>query len=137
MQGGRVFRDVCSELGEPMSDLRADVLKAEHYGVAQRRWRVFVVARASGAAPAPPPPLSDFPVEAAELGGLAVTPGAADAIGDLPPLQQGEDKSDVPCAEATSDYQRFCRGEMTAEEYLDGLRGQQRPQVEVQLEPAA
>jgi DNA (cytosine-5)-methyltransferase 1 len=137
MQGGRVFRDVCSVLGESMSDMRADVLKAEHFGVAQRRWRVFVITRSSGTAPEPPPPMTDFPVEAAERRGLAIAPGAADAIGDLPPLRQGEDKSDIPCTEATSDYQRFCRGEMTAEEYLGGLRDQQGPPVEADVKLAA
>jgi DNA (cytosine-5)-methyltransferase 1 len=137
MQKGRVFRDVCSVLGESMADLRADVLKTEHYGVAQRRWRVVVVARANGAAPAPPVPLTDFPLEAAERNGLAVTPGAADAIGDLPPLQQGEDGSDIACAEAASNYQRFCRGIITAEDYLDGLRTEQGPPGEEQLELAA
>lgn len=125
MQKGRVFRDVCSVLGESMADLRADVLRTEQFGVAQRRSRIIVVARATGTAPTPPGPVTDFPVEAAARRGLAVTPGAKDAIGDLPPLQQSEDGSDVACAEPTSDYQRFCRGLITAEEYLDGLRAEQ------------
>jgi len=137
MEEGRVFRDVCSVLGEPMSDMRADVLKTEHYGVAQRRWRVFVVARASGPAPTPPSPLTDFPLEAAQRRGLVIAPGAAGAIGDLPPLRQGEDRSDAPCAAARSDYQRFCRGEMTAEEYLERLRAQQLPPLDGELELAA
>src|SRR5207302_1215409 len=69
MQKGQVFRDVCSLLGHSMSDIRADVLKSEHYGVAQRRWRLFVVARADGRAPGPPPPVTDFPEEASQRRG--------------------------------------------------------------------
>lgn len=137
MQKGRVFRDVCSVLGESMADLRADVLKTEHYGVAQRRWRVIVVGRARGAAPPPPGPVTDFPVEAAQRSGLAIAPGAADAIGDLPPLRQGEDGSDAACAEPASAYQRFCRGLITAGEYLDGLRAEQGLPGEERLEVAA
>jgi DNA (cytosine-5)-methyltransferase 1 len=133
MQKGRVFQEVCSVLGESMGDLRADVLKTEHYGVAQRRWRVIVVARATGVAPSPPAPVTDFPLEAAERRGLAITPGAGDAIGDLPPLGQGEDGSDVRCADATSDYQLLSRGDITAEEYLGGLRAQQGPPGEEQV----
>ena len=54
MQGGRVFRDVCSVLGASMSDIRVDVLKAEQYGVAQRRWRVVGVASRPGRCPGAP-----------------------------------------------------------------------------------
>jgi DNA (cytosine-5)-methyltransferase 1 len=137
MQRGKVFRDVCSVLSEPMSDMRADVLKTEHYGVAQRRWRVVVVARASGSAPEPPARVSDFPPDEARRKGLAVTPGAADAIGDLPSLLQGEDGSDRPYAEPTSDYQLFCRGLISAEQYLTRLRAEHGPPDREQLTLAA
>ena len=137
MQGGRVFRDVCGVLGESMSDMRADVLKTEHYGVAQRRWRVLVVARSTGSAPEPPVRVTDFPADDAVRKGLAVTPGAADAIGDLPPLSQGEDGSDKPYREPTSDYQRFCRGLMTADDYLNRLRADAAPAGGEQLTLAA
>lgn len=137
MQGGKVFRDVCAVLGESMSDMRADVLKTEHYGIAQRRWRVVVVGRSSGSSPEPPARVSDFPVDDAVRKGLAVTPGAADAVGDLPPLTQGEDGSDEPYRELTSDYQRFCRGLMTANDYLSGLRAEAGPACEEQLTLAA
>lgn len=126
MQKGRVFRDVRSVLGESMSDIRADVLKSEHYGVAQRRWRVFVVARADGHSPLPPPPMTDFPPEAAERRGLAVTPGAEAAIGDLPPLEHSQDGSDLDCAEPTTDYQRLCRGAISPDEYLRRLGAQHK-----------
>ncbi len=122
MQKGRVFEEVRTVLGEPMNDIRADVLKSEHFGVAQRRWRVFVVARAQGSAPPPPAPISDFPPERAEERGLAVTPGAEAAIGDLPALAHSEDASDLECAAPTSDYQRLCQGEISPADYLLSLR---------------
>jgi DNA (cytosine-5)-methyltransferase 1 len=135
MQGGRIFRDVCSVLGVSMSDMRADVLKTEHYGIAQRRSRVVVVACAQGSAPASPAPVTDFPPEAAARLGRA--PGAADAIGDLPPLLQGEDGSTVPYGEATTAYQRFCRGMIAAEDYLARFRDLERPPTDGQLELVA
>jgi DNA (cytosine-5)-methyltransferase 1 len=121
MQKGRVFRDICAVLGESMSDIRADVLKTEHFGVAQRRWRVFVTARRDGSCPSPPGPLTSFPITDAEDRGLAVTPGAEEAIGDLPGLEPGCDGSNLDLNEATSDYQRLCREVITPEAYLDRL----------------
>jgi DNA (cytosine-5)-methyltransferase 1 len=137
MQRGKVFRDVCAVLGESMSDMRADVLKTEHHGVAQRRWRVVVVGCSSGSAPEPPARISDFPADQAVRQGLAATPGAADAVGDLPPLRQGQDGSDEPYGEPTSDYQQFCRGLISAESYLTRLRPANRSPRQEQLTLAA
>jgi len=137
MQGGRVFRDVCAVLSASMSDMRAEVLKTEQHGIAQRRWRVFVVASAEAAAPLPPARVTDYPPEAAEPRGLTTTPGADDAIGDLPPLGQGEDASNSRCSEPTSGYQEFCRGMILADEYLDRLRKGNRPPSQEQLALAA
>jgi DNA (cytosine-5)-methyltransferase 1 len=122
MQGGRVFRDVCAVLSASMSE---------------RRWRVFVVASAEAAAPLPPARVTDYPPEAAEPRGLTTTPGADDAIGDLPPLGQGEDASNSRCSEPTSGYQEFCRGMILADEYLDRLRKGNRPPSQEQLALAA
>lgn len=137
MQGGKVFRDVCDVLGASMADMRADVLKTEHYGVAQRRWRVVVVAAVEGAAPEPPAPVSDYPPNEAKRWGLAVTPGAADAIGDLPALAQSEDGSERECREAGTDYQHYCRELITPAEYLDRLRARHGTPAEEQLKLAA
>jgi DNA (cytosine-5)-methyltransferase 1 len=126
MDGGRVFADVCSALSGSMSDIRADVLKTERYGIPQRRWRVFVLARRDGPCPPPPAPISDFPPPAAERRGLAVTPGALDAIGDLPPLAPREDGSDMPLGAATSDFQRLCREEIAPAAYVEQLRARTR-----------
>lgn len=46
--------------------------------------------------------------------------GVEDAIGDLPPLQPGEDGSQYNYRfPAANLYQKFMRGEITADEYLD------------------
>jgi DNA (cytosine-5)-methyltransferase 1 len=125
MEKGRVFEEVRSVLGEPMNDIRADVLKSERYGVAQRRWRVFVGARAGGSAPDPPPPVSDFPPALAADRRMAVTPGAEAAIGDLPALEHSEDGSDLECAPPSTDYQCLCQGEISPADYLCRLRAEQ------------
>ena len=129
MQKGEVFRGICSILGESMSDIRADVLKSEHYGVAQRRWRVFVVARREGKSPEPPVPVTDFPADLAERRGLARTPGAEAAIGDLPVLQPSQDGSDLQSGEPTSDYQRLAHELITPSEYLALLRAEHRAPI--------
>ena len=82
----------CSARG--WRDIRGDVVRAEHYGV-----RAAPVARRRRRAPRrprPAPPASPCRTclkRTAERSGLAVTPGAEAAIGDLPPLNQGEDGS--------------------------------------------
>lgn len=133
MQKGHVFRTICSVLGESMSDIRADVIKSEQHGVAQRRWRVFVIGRTRGNAPAPPAPVTDFPAEAAHRQGLAITPGAKAAIGDLPALEQSQDGSDLRSADAGTDYQRLCRQVISPDEYLGRLRSQHQQPGEEQL----
>lgn len=137
MEKGRVFRDICSVLAESMNDIRADVLKTEHFGVAQRRWRVFVVARRDGTAPTPPDSVTDYPPEDARRKGLPATPGAAEAIGDLPALKPREDGTDREPAAPSSNYQRLCRGEIDPSAYLDQLRSARRTVAGEQLPLAA
>lgn len=122
MERGEVFRTVRTVLAESMTDIRADVLKSEHFGVAQRRWRVFVVARRDGACPSPPRAISDYPSQDAERKGLPVTPGAQEAIGDLPALEPGEDGSDRELAAPMSAYQRLCREQVAPRDYVADLR---------------
>jgi DNA (cytosine-5)-methyltransferase 1 len=137
MEGGEVFRAVRSVLGESMGDIRADVLKSEHFGVAQRRWRVFVVARRLGASPAPPGGLTDYPPEDALRKRLLLTPGAEAAIGDLPALKPGQDGSDLELRPPVSAYQRLCREEIGPAEYTSELRGGDGPLPSEQLSLAA
>jgi DNA (cytosine-5)-methyltransferase 1 len=137
MDKGRVFEKVQEVLGASMADLRADVLKSEHFGVAQRRWRVVVVARRAGAAPPPPTIISGYPVDDAGCKGVAVTPGARDAVGDLPKLTPGGDASDRELARPTSSYQRFCRELMTPADYIAELRAASKPVTGEQLALAA
>ncbi len=137
MQDGRVFRDICAVLGESMSDIRADVLKTEHYGVAQRRWRVFVTARRDGSCASSPGRLTSFPQSAAQEDGLAITPGAAAAIADLPALQPGQDGSELDMAEPATDYQRLCREAITPKEYLQHLAAMGSGSRDKQLSLAA
>jgi DNA (cytosine-5)-methyltransferase 1 len=137
MEKGKVFRAVRTVLAASMAHIRADVLKSDHFGVAQRRWRVFVVARRLGVSPPPPRALTDYPPEDAQRKLLPVTPGAEAAIGDLPTLKPGQDGSDLELAPAVSAYQRLCREETGPTEYLAELRGDRRPLPSEQLTLAA
>jgi DNA (cytosine-5)-methyltransferase 1 len=137
MEKGEVFRTVRSVLGSSMADIRADVLKSDHFGVAQRRWRVFVVARREGACPAPPQALTDYPPEDAQRKRLPVTPGAAAAIGDLPAIKPGEDGSHLELGPSASAYQRLCREELEPAEYVRELRGADPARAGEQLSLAA
>ena len=137
MQKGRIFKDVCAVLGRDMSDLRADVLKSEQLGVAQRRSRVFVVARRNGSAPAPPVNVSDYPPGQAKDRGVSLTPGAMEAIGDLPAIAHSEDGSALELDPPSSDYQRLCRGTLAPADYLARLRAHSQGSSGDQLELVA
>jgi DNA (cytosine-5)-methyltransferase 1 len=133
MEKGKAFQAVRTVLAASKYDLRANVLKSEHFGVAQRRWRVFVVARRSGVAPSPPEPVTDYPVQDAERKGLDVTPGAEEAIGDLPALSPGEDASGLSTGVPTSAYQELARGLIAPADYVGALRASRRPAAGEQL----
>ncbi|MBK8294180.1 MAG: DNA (cytosine-5-)-methyltransferase [Solirubrobacterales bacterium] len=133
MKKGKVFQQVCDVLGEPMADIRADVLKSDQFGVPQRRSRVFVVARREGQSPEPPSPVTAFPALEAAKRGVGVTPGAEAAIGDLPAIGPSEDGCQMALADPSSNFQRLSRGLIAPDEYLDVLKSQISVATEKQL----
>jgi DNA (cytosine-5)-methyltransferase 1 len=100
-------------------------LRAELYGVPQRRTRVVVLGgREELLPPAEPPEVTRMPGREQTLfdgAPLAVT--VRQALSDLPPLQPGEDGSGKGYASAPCHpYQEVMRGMITPAEYLDALR---------------
>lgn len=76
------------------------VLDASAYGVPQRRKRVFVCGRDDG---------REWPTPRPWEHGKVIS--VQEALGDLPPIGQGEDGSDSQYTESPSSaYQQFCRG---------------------------
>lgn len=121
MDGGRVFEMVRSELLREAKSLSSWKLKAEEYGIPQRRTRVILVG--SSKPMSPPPPVTQLDDAQASIFGVlppAVT--VSDALSDLPPLAPGEDGStkDYLC-EPCHPYQQFIRGFISAEAYLATL----------------
>lgn len=101
--GGEAVRAIKAELAALGYTVDEKVLKAENFGVPQERRRVVFIGNRIGAPVRHPEPTHG--------------PGALpyvtirDAIGDLPPLGNGEDRGEVKYASApTSHYQKVLRG---------------------------
>jgi DNA (cytosine-5)-methyltransferase 1 len=120
IDGGRVFDMVRSELLKEAKSLSTWKMKAEEYGIPQRRTRVILIG---GLQPvSPPPPVTQLEAQATLFGILPPAVTVRDALSDLPPLAPGEDGSTKEyLCEPLHPYQRFMRGIISAEEYLATL----------------
>ena len=100
---GQAVDDIKSVLGDLGYKAEVKVLRAEDYGVPQlRRRAVFLATRVDV-------PIS-FPIPS-HGEGLEPLVTVEDAIGDLPPLENGEDLGDLEYTSSpTSQYQRAMRG---------------------------
>jgi DNA (cytosine-5)-methyltransferase 1 len=126
MEGGRVFEMVRSELLTEAKFVAGWKLRAEEYGVPQRRTRVILIGTAFERL-APPPPVTQMGNEATLFGTLPSAVSVSEALSDLPPLSPGEDGSNYEYAsEPRHPYQHFMRSRISAREYLDGLRTDER-----------
>jgi len=100
---GQAVDDIKSVLGDLGYKAEVKVLKAEDYGVPQLRRRAVFLATRIGV------PIS-FPLPS-HGEGLERLVTVEDAIGDLPPLENGEDLGDLEYTSSpTSKYQRTMRG---------------------------
>ena len=121
MEGGKVFEMVRRELLKETDSLSVWKLRAEEYGIPQRRTRVILVG---GAQPMqPPPPLNQLEAQASIFGILPPAISVLNALSDLPALAPGEDGSakEYRCR-PSHPYQEFMRGLISAEDYLATLR---------------
>ena len=117
---GRFFEMAKAELDECVAEIKVNQVNAANFGVPQRRERVIIIGGDAGL-------IQGFNMKERTCvprdGQLSLLPpviGAEDAIGDLPPLQPGEDGSASHYRfPAATSYQKLMRGELTADEYLD------------------
>lgn len=104
--GGEAVRAIKAELGALGYEVKEQVLKSEDYGVPQERRRVVFIGNRVGAPISHPAPTHGP--------GLEPFTTIKDAIGDLPPVGNGEDRGRVPyLGSKPSPYQRLMRGKAT------------------------
>ena len=123
MEGGQVFDMVKRELQATVASLHIWKLRAEEYGVPQRRTRVIIVGDVSGSMPlSPPKPITCFDSAPDRFNPCASAVTVYEALSDLPPIEHGEDGSqkdylDVP----STRYQQLMRSLIDPAQYLAGL----------------
>lgn len=101
--GGEAVRAIKAELGALGYAVKEQILKSEDYGVPQERRRVVFIGNRIGATISHPLPSHGV--------GLQPFTKIRDAIGDLPPIGNGEDPGRVPYLEIEpGPYQRQMRG---------------------------
>lgn len=124
MQKGEVFQTVHKQLSEVIPFVGDFVVKSENFGVPQRRSRVILIGhRLKRGGPIPPQPITTMEQGLRLLEHLAPAVTVEDAIGDLPPLNNGEDGSGLDYRfNPRNNYQRLMRGMMSPEEFILSLQ---------------
>ena len=117
---GHFFEMIKAELKECVAEIKVNQVSAANFGVPQRRDRVIIIGgNADFVQGFSMNEISCVPKDG-QLSFLPPVIGVEDAIGDLPPLDPGEDGSGYNYRFPASNlYQKFMRGEITADEYLD------------------
>lgn len=126
MEKGAAFARVRNELQRPGDQLHPWILRAEQYGVPQRRTRLIVLSVPSDwPHPAPPLPLTDTTrtrATASLLPSLPPPVSVRAAIDDLPALHSGQDGSMLDYASPPRNaYQSLMRGRLSPADYLATL----------------
>lgn len=117
---GKFFDMIQNELKECVDDIKVNQVSAANFGVPQRRDRVIIIGgdtqviRNFGMREISCVPKNN------QCSLLPSVIGVEDAIGDLPHLMPGEDGSTCRYRfPAANPYQKFMRGEIPADEYLE------------------
>lgn len=126
---GKFFEIIRAELLEAVEAIQVNQVCAASFGVPQRRDRVIILGGSEELVHGFSMNEITYVPKNGQISMLPPVIGVEDAIGDLPPLRPGEDGSSFhyrfPPANA---YQKFMRGEQTAEDYLRSyLEGKNRP----------
>lgn len=118
MAGGQFVREIKEAFNEIGYNVEVQIMNSANYGVPQKRQRaIFIGNRIGAEITFPIPTHFENPAEG-QRGWLTVE----EAIGDLP-LLGDEFGENLMSYEPTSHkaYQRYMRGELTFQEYLDGI----------------
>lgn len=115
MHGGQVLSVIRHELEGAGYLTDVLVMRAEEYGVPQRRRRVLIVGRRPHLpALEPPPPMTRFDTAQLALDPVPMVYSASEALGDLPPLVPGQDGTTLDyVSEPQNSFQEFVRGRLT------------------------
>ncbi|NWF95898.1 MAG: DNA cytosine methyltransferase [Candidatus Thorarchaeota archaeon] len=128
-RGGDTIADLTGRLNELGYETETMVLKAEQYGVPQRRRRVFLVASRDGERPEAPRTILPEYARTRRSGSRSASHAESApitveaAIGDLPAIPSGGgDQVMTYRPEWTrTDYQRYSRGTLDSGSFLDRL----------------
>jgi len=120
MRGGQVFGMILKELGAQGYGPEVWRLRAEEYGVPQRRMRVFIIGlKPDISLVGPPPGVTSSETMPCLLESQGRCVSVRDALEDLPALKPGEDGSRLEYSRPPSNaYQSFMRGKTGAAEFL-------------------
>jgi len=128
LRGGAVLEKIKELLREMGYGVKVEVLKAEEYGVPQRRRRVFILGHWRGEQVRFPPEPMFAEIDRLRFCSrgpllLPKPPTVKEAISDLPPLEPsgGSEISIYDESWVNSDYQRWSRGILSFEEYCKRL----------------
>lgn len=123
MENGETFRQVRQVLSETCEGVAHWVLSADEHAIPQRRKRVFIIGHRDGRLPSHPERLTSVDARGDLFGGTRPAISVEEALGDLPPLRQGEDGSGLDyVSEPLTPYQALMRGFITPEDYLLEIR---------------
>ncbi|MEM3726470.1 MAG: DNA (cytosine-5-)-methyltransferase [Candidatus Bathyarchaeia archaeon] len=125
MRNGEILKKIEQSLREMGYLVKTELLKAEEYGVPQKRRRVFIFGYQKGEkAFLPPEPMfTDSQEIKFDSSGLLVSlpkpPTVREAISDLPPIEVGGGAEIMEYDDSwiSSDYQRWARGHISFSEF--------------------
>ncbi len=123
MENGRVFETIKGELEIPGNRLCPWILKAEEYGVPQRRTRLILISSPNNwPEPVRPVAITSLYSDQQLFGATGQAVSVSEALSDLPSLLPGEDGSGKDyTSPPRNPYQRLMRGIISPSAYLCSL----------------
>ncbi|MFW9786502.1 MAG: DNA (cytosine-5-)-methyltransferase [Candidatus Thorarchaeota archaeon] len=127
MQHGKVLCSIVEALEEEEYAVTVFTLKAEEFGVPQRRRRVFIIGRRNQESVHTPTGILASLIRGKtrsdiKLGSEELPPpvSVSEAISDLPPLNSGggTDLAEYDASWTETDYQRYMRGSISFDEFI-------------------
>lgn len=123
LDGGKFFEMIKEELGQCVEKIKVNKINSVDYAIPQRRERVIIIGGNENLVDN----FSLTPLTAVykdgQTGLLPQIIGVEEALNDLPVLEQAEDGSGYEYRTlAMTSFQKFVRGEISPDDYLNGYR---------------